>query len=162
LLHQLRVERGTDRGSEGLIHQTGFLAFAYFGYERGVVASGDGTSTCSGGVWSRCNRRCRSITSSSRSRIIPPIPGACGRPISTCSAGWPVAQLDVVVTDETHDAGFRDRVEHELPGIEEESWRDEPAAPPCSSCLRAARPRSSSAAIGKRSCATSLVTSDND
>src|SRR5207253_9016760 len=40
LLEDLRVELGTDRGSESLIVQTCFLAFAFLGYERGVAASG--------------------------------------------------------------------------------------------------------------------------
>jgi hypothetical protein len=30
-----------------------------------------------------------------------------------------LADLAVVVTDRTHDAGFRERIEQELPGIEE-------------------------------------------
>jgi hypothetical protein len=40
LFQQLRVERGTDRGSESLIHQTGFLGFTFLAYERLVGASG--------------------------------------------------------------------------------------------------------------------------
>ena len=131
LFDQLRVERGTDRGSEGLIHQTGFLGFAFLAYERGVVASGGmRRARALRGACSRCSRRCRSTTSSSPSPIIRPIRAASGRPTSICSAGWPgVARLDVVVTDETHDAGFRERIERELPGIEEES------------CAGRARPR---------------------
>ena len=40
LFDQLRVERGTDRGSEGLIHQTTFLGLAFLAYQRGLAASG--------------------------------------------------------------------------------------------------------------------------
>src|SRR5262249_19585423 len=38
--------------------------------------------------------------------------------------------IDVVVTDETHDAGFRDRIERELPGIEE-ARSPAPTGPAC-------------------------------
>ena len=108
---ELRVERGTDRGSEGLIHQTCFLGFAFLGYERGVAASGgwDEHVLCAASGRA-ATARCRSITSSSPSPIIRPIRAGSGRRISICSAGCAgVARLDVVVTDETHDAGFRDR-----------------------------------------------------
>jgi hypothetical protein len=40
LFDELKVERGTDRGSESLIHQTAFLGFTFLAYERGVAASG--------------------------------------------------------------------------------------------------------------------------
>ena len=40
LFEQLGSERGTDRGSEGLIHQTCFLGFSFLAYERAVQASG--------------------------------------------------------------------------------------------------------------------------
>ena len=35
IFDELRVERGTDRGSEGLIHQASFMGFAFLGYDRG-------------------------------------------------------------------------------------------------------------------------------
>lgn len=131
LLHQLRVERGTDRGSEGLIHQTCFLAFAYLGYERGVTASGALDEHL---LWRRLVAR------------QPPLPfnhvvvAVADHPADPRGL-WPadfnllgrmagVERLDVIVTDETHDAGFRDRIERELPGIEEAPWMDAAASPP--------------------------------
>ncbi len=125
LFDQLRVERGTDRGSESLIQQTAFLGFAFLGYERGVAASGaDRRARLRRRLLRDAAARCRSTTSSSRWRIIRRIPAACGRPTSISSAGCAVLRrIDVVVTDETHDAGFRDRLERELPGIEERSRR---------------------------------------
>jgi RecB family exonuclease len=131
LLHQLRVERGTDRGSEGLIHQTCFLAFAYLGYERGVAHSGGVDEHV---LWRRLVAR------------QPPLPfdhvvvAVADHPADPRGL-WPadfnllgrlagVGQLDIVVTDETHDAGFRDRIERELPGIEELLLSDDRAAPP--------------------------------
>ncbi len=131
LLDQLRVERGTDRGSESLIHQTCFLAFAFLAYERAVAASGQLDEHV---LWRRLVA------------LQPPLPfdevvvAVADHP-SDPRGLWPadfnllgrlarLARLDVVVTDETHDAGFRDRVERELPGIEEERWSGSAAPPP--------------------------------
>lgn len=131
LLHQLRVERGTDRGSEGLIHQTGFLAFAYLGYERGVVASGGWDEHV---LWRRLVALQPALTFD---HVVVAVADHPADPRGLWPADFNllgrlagVARLDVVVTDETHDAGFRDRVERELPGIEEASSQHEPAAPP--------------------------------
>ena len=40
LFDELKVERGSDRGSESLIHQTAFLGFSFLAYERAVAAAG--------------------------------------------------------------------------------------------------------------------------
>ena len=39
-----------------------------------------------------------------------------------------IAAVDVVMTEETHDAGFRERLERELPGIEERAVSEEAGA----------------------------------
>ena len=120
LFDQLRVERGTDRGSEGLIHQTCFLGFAFLGYERGIAASG-----------SMDEHVLRALLIDRQ----PAVPfdhiviAVADRPTDPRGL-WPVdfdligrlravSRVDVVVTDETHDAGLRDRAERELPGLEE-------------------------------------------
>jgi RecB family exonuclease len=120
LFDQLRVERGTDRGSEGLIHQTCFLGFAFLGYQRAVAGSG--------GIDEHVLRR----------QLLEQQPGlpfnhvviaVTDRPLDPRGL-WPVdfdligrlqgiTRIDVVVTDETHDAGFRERAERELPGLVE-------------------------------------------
>jgi RecB family exonuclease len=120
LFDELRVERGTDRGSESLIHQTTFLGFAFLGYERRVAASE------------------RMDEHGLRIRLLDPdvtlpfdrlVVAVADHP-SDPSGLWPadfdligrlagLTDLAVVVTDRTHDAGFRDRIEQELPGIEE-------------------------------------------
>ena len=120
LFDQLRVERGTDRGSEGLIHQTCFLGFAFLGYERGVAASG-----------SMDEHVLRALLID-RQPAVPfdhVVIAVADRPTDPRGL-WPVdfdligrlravSRVDVVVTDEMHDAGLRDRAERELPGLEE-------------------------------------------
>ncbi len=129
LFDQLRVERGTDRGSESLIHQTSFLGFAFLGYERGVAASG-------------------SMDEHVLRRLLlerqPSLPfshvviAVADRP-SDPRGLWPVdfdlagrlkalGRIDIVVTDEAHDAGVRERAERELPELAE--TRRDVARPP--------------------------------
>jgi len=118
LFDQLRVERGTDRGSESLIHQTCFLGFAFLGYERAVVESG--------AIDEHVLRR-RLLEGQPVLPFDHVVIAVTDRP-SDPRGLWPVdfdligrlrgiAAIDVVVTDETHDAGFRERAERELPGL---------------------------------------------
>jgi RecB family exonuclease len=120
LFDELKVERGTDRGSESLIHQTAFLGFTFLAYERGVAASG--------ALDEHALRR-RLV------EVQPALPFdhvvvAVADRSSDLRGLWPadfdllgrlhgIAVVDVVMTEETHDAGFRERLERELPGIEE-------------------------------------------
>jgi RecB family exonuclease len=123
LFGQLGGERGMDRGSEGLIHQTAFLGFSFLAYERRAAASG-----------AQDEHALREALLGTQ----PPLPyahvvvGVADNP-SDPRGLWPadfdllgrlrhLGRLDVVVTDGAHDAGFRDRIEQELPGIEEDRW----------------------------------------
>jgi RecB family exonuclease len=120
LFDELRVERGTDRGSEGLIHQTSFMGLAFLGYERGVAESGG-----------LDEHVLRDLLLAAQ----PALPfdhvviAVADRP-SDPRGLWPAdldllgsldgcRRIDVVMTEETHDAGLRDRLEEELPGVEE-------------------------------------------
>ena len=130
LFDQLRGERGADRGSESLIHQTCFLGFTFLAYERVVAESNSLDEHGLRRACSNTSRYFRSITSSLRLPITRPIRAVCGRPTSTSSADCAVSStLDVVVTDALHDAGFRERMESELPGIEEDRFTTPPASP---------------------------------
>ena len=139
VLDQLRVERGTDRGSEGLIHQTCFLAFAFLAYERAVETSGRLDEHI---LWRR-------LVAAQPALPFDHVVVAVADHPSDPRGLWPadfnligrlrgVRQLDVVVTDETHDVGFRDRIEHDLPGIDEEPWGRAAADSPI--LLRPAQP----------------------
>jgi RecB family exonuclease len=130
LFEQLRVERGMDRGSEGLIHQTAFLAFACLGYQRAVAASG------------RMDEHELRRELLARQPVLPfdhLVLAVADHP-SDPRGLWPadfdlvgrlatLSRLDVVMTDETHDAGFRERLEQELPRIVESRVPDAPRAP---------------------------------
>jgi RecB family exonuclease len=120
LFAQLAVERDTDRGSEALIHQTAFLGLSWLAYERAVVASD-------------------AIDEHQLRRLLlqdqPALPHrhlivAVADQPSDIRGLWPadfdllgrlahLSSVDVVVTDAVHDAGFRARLETELPGVEE-------------------------------------------
>ncbi len=139
VLDQLRVERGTDRGSEGLIHQTCFLAFAFLAYERAVETSGRLDEHI---LWRR-------LVATQPALPFDHVVVAVADHPSDPRGLWPadfnligrlrgVRRLDVVVTDETHDVGFRDRIEHDLPGIDEEPWGRAAADSPV--LLRPAQP----------------------
>ncbi|HUL72029.1 MAG TPA: PD-(D/E)XK nuclease family protein [Vicinamibacterales bacterium] len=131
LFAELRVERGTDRGSEGLIHQTSFLGFAFLGYERGLASSGRLDEHA---LWRR-------LAADQPALPFEEVVVAVADHPSDPRGLWPadfnllgrltgIARLDVVVTDETHDAGFRERIDRELPGIEEQRPAGAAAAPP--------------------------------
>jgi RecB family exonuclease len=130
LFDDLRVERGTDRGSEGLINQTCFLGLTFLAYARAVAGSG--------GVDEHALRALLLETQ-------PALPfddlviAVADHPADPQGL-WPsdfdlvgrlahLAHVRVVMTDEAHDAGFRERIEQELPGIEEMRAETLPRAP---------------------------------
>lgn len=129
LIAELKGERGFDRGSDSLIHQTAFLTLACLKYERAVAASG-----------AVDEHGCREWFLSPA--FVPPhthvVVAVADHP-SDPRGLWPAdfdllgrlpgLRVDVVVTDELHDAGFRDRLERELPGIEEAREPGEPWTP---------------------------------
>jgi RecB family exonuclease len=125
IFDELRVERGTDRGSEGLIDQTRFLGFTFLAYARAIESSG------------RLDEhalRTRLLTGGSRLDFDDLLIAVADHPADLAGL-WPadfdlagrldsIATVTVVMTDEAHDAGFRDRLERELPGVVEERWPD--------------------------------------
>jgi len=119
LIRELKSERGFDRGSESLIHQTAFLTLAFLRYERDVAASGAVDEH-------GCLRQLLAPGFQAPHRHV--VVAVADHP-SDPRGLWPAdfdllgrtpgLRVDVVVTDELHDAGFRERLERELPGIEE-------------------------------------------
>ena len=130
LFRELAVERGTDRGSESLVEQTRRLAFTFLAYERGLSACG------------ALDEHALRATLLATQPVLPfdhLIIAVADHP-SDPRGLWPadfdlvgrlahLARLDVVVTDEAHDAGFRDRIEQQLPGIVEDRAPDVPRSP---------------------------------
>jgi RecB family exonuclease len=130
LFRELAVERGSDRGSESLIQQTRLLGFTFLAYERAVTASG--------GVDEHVLRERLLVTQP----LLPfnhLIIAVADHP-SDPRGLWPddfdlvgrlahLERVDIVVTDEAHDAGFRDRIEEQMPGIVESRAADVPRSP---------------------------------
>jgi RecB family exonuclease len=119
LFDELKVERGSDRGSESLIHQTAFLGLSFLAYERAVRAAG---------LLDEHLLRARLLAELPAWPVDHVVVAVADRPTDPRGlwpadfdllGRWPGLRVDVVMTDETHDAGFRDRLERELPGIEE-------------------------------------------
>jgi RecB family exonuclease len=130
LFDRLRKGDLTDRGSESLIRQTSFLGFTFIGYRRGVLASG--------GLDEHEVRR-RLVDAQPELPFDHVVVAVADHP-SDPRGLWPadfdllgrlrsVARIDVVTTDETHDAGLRDRLERQLPGIRERAAGRPAAAP---------------------------------
>ncbi|MEO7191312.1 MAG: PD-(D/E)XK nuclease family protein [Vicinamibacterales bacterium] len=130
LFDELRVERGTDRGSEGLINQTCFLGFTFLAYDRLVARIG--------ALDEHALRRellARQPTLPFHDLVV-----AVADHPSDPRGLWPadfdligrlthLRDVHVVMTDEAHDAGFRDRLERELPEIAESRAEDVPRRP---------------------------------
>jgi RecB family exonuclease len=126
LFEELKVERGSDRGSESLIHQTAFLGLSFLAYERAVVAS----AAMDEHVLRA--RLLRELPNWPVDHVVVAVADHPTDPRGLWPADfdllgrWPGLRVDVVMTDDTHDAGFRERLERELPEIEEAR---EPGAP---------------------------------
>lgn len=126
LFDELKVERGSDRGSESLIHQTAFLGLSFLAYERAVRAAG---------VLDEHGLRARLLSEFPPWPVDHVVVAVADHPTDPRGlwpadfdllGRWPGLRVDVVMTDDTHDAGFRERLERELPEIEETR---EPGAP---------------------------------
>lgn len=126
LFDELKVERGSDRGSESLIHQTAFLGLSFLAYERAVRAAG---------AFDEHLLRARLLADWPQWPVDHVVVAVADHPTDPRGlwpadfdllGRWPGLRVDVVMTDETHDAGFRERLEQELPEIEETR---EPGAP---------------------------------
>ena len=127
LFAELGVERGMDRGSEHLIRQTCVLGFTFLAYARRMASLG---------VLDEHALRDRLIAAQPLLPFDHVVVAVADHP-SDPRGLWPadfdllgrlgaLDRVDVVVTDEVHDAGFRERLEHELPGIEEVRAADGP------------------------------------
>jgi RecB family exonuclease len=125
VIAQLKSVSGFDRGSDNLIHQTAFLTLAYLKYERAVLASG--------AIDEHMGRaQLATVPDPPHTHVVVAVADHPSDPRGLWPADFDLIgrcaglRIDVVMTDELHDAGFRQRLERELPGIEETR---EPGAP---------------------------------
>ena len=107
LFDELRVERGSDKGSESLINQTRFLGYTFLAYARAVEASG--------GVDEHALRRML-LTAQPPLDVDEVVVAVADHPADPRGL-WPadfdllgrlstLARVEVVMTDEAHDPGF--------------------------------------------------------
>lgn len=129
VIAQLKGEHGADRGSDSLIHQTAFLVLSFLRYQRLVAQSGAADEH---------DLRARLLAERPQvphTHIVVAVADHPSDPRGLWPADFdvigrlPGLRIDVVVTDELHDAGFRERLERELPGIEEVRAEGEPWSP---------------------------------
>lgn len=129
VIAQLKGEHGADRGSDSLIHQTTFLVLAFLKYQRLVEASGAADEHV---LRARLYDTRPNVP---HDHVVVAVADHPSDPRGLWPADFdvigrlPGLRIDVVVTDELHDAGFRERLERELPGIEEERPDSAPWAP---------------------------------
>ncbi len=129
VIAQLKGIHGFDRGTDSLIHQTAFLTLAFLKYERAVRASG--------AVDEHLGRDAvlASAAPPPHDHVIVAVADHPSDPRGLWPADFDLLgrcqglRVDVVMTDELHDAGFRERLERELPGIEETREPGQPWAP---------------------------------
>jgi RecB family exonuclease len=125
IFDELRVERGMDRGSEELIEQTRFLGFTFLAYDRAVAESGGVDEHHAVG---RLLEHQPDLPFEDLVLAVADHPadlrGLCPIDFDLIGRLRGLARVRVVMTDEAHDAGFRARVEQELPGIVEQRAPD--------------------------------------
>lgn len=124
------ADRDDDRGSHELLRQTAFLTHVFDEYERSLQSSSAGID--------EHLLRARVLATPSVWPIEHIVVAVADHPTDPRGL-WPadfdllgrlpaLRRLDVVVTDDTHDAGFRERIDREIPELEdrrivaERSW----------------------------------------
>lgn len=128
------AEEIDDRGSQALVQQTAFLTRVFEEYEGSVAAC----STSRGGMDEHVLRE-RTLVSASPWQIDHILVAVADHPTDPRGL-WPadfdllgrlptLAAIDIIVTDNTHDAGFRERIDREMPELEDVRVAGEPLSP---------------------------------
>ncbi len=126
-----------DRGSQALVQQTAFLTRVFEEYEGSIRAADVGRAR-SAGIDEHVLRE-RALASSQPWHIDHIIVAVADHPTDPRGL-WPadfdllgrlpaLGAIDIVVTDHTHDAGFRERIDTEVPELEDVRVAGTPAAP---------------------------------
>ncbi len=115
------ADREDDRGSHALMRQTAFLTRVFDEYERTLLPQ-------AGAIDEHVLRE--RVLANPRSWTVEHLLVAVADHPSDPRGLWPadfdllgrlpaLCRLDVVVTDDTHDAGFRERIDREVTGLED-------------------------------------------
>lgn len=128
------AEEIDDRGSQALVQQTAFLTRVFEEYEGSIIAS----ATSRGGIDEHLLRE-QALVSASPWHIDHILVAVADHPTDPRGL-WPadfdllgrlptLAAIDIIVTDNTHDAGFRERIDLEMPELEDVRVAGEPLSP---------------------------------
>lgn len=130
-----------DRGSQALVQQTAFLTRVFEEYERTVAsilpADDEGADARVG--MDEHVLRARVLAASAPWHVDHVLVAVADHPTDPRGL-WPadfdllgrlptLAAIDIIVTDNTHDAGFRERIDREVPELEDVRVAGEPRAP---------------------------------
>ena len=131
VVDDLQPSVDVDRGARRLLRQTRFLVAAFRAYERRVEAAGR--------LDEHSLRRLSIGAEAARpfTRVVVTAPDRTANPAGLWPADFDLlarlprlAAVDVIATDAVLDAGFRERIDALLPGIEEERLDDSSARLP--------------------------------
>ena len=132
------AEEIDDRGSQALLQQTAFLARVFEEYEGSVRSAAALSGDARSGIDEHLLRE-RALAASSPWHINHILVAVADHPTDPRGL-WPadfdllgrlpaLAAIDIIVTDNTHDAGFRDRIDREIPELEDVRVAGESFAP---------------------------------
>ncbi len=120
-----------DRGTAELARQAEFLRYTFEEYERAVEAIG---AIDEHGIRARVVDHASALTFDHLVIGVADHPsdprGLWPADLDVLGRLQPLHRLDVIVTSEAHDAGFRERIERELPEIDVVTWERRVTPPP--------------------------------
>jgi RecB family exonuclease len=130
------AEELDDRGSQALLQQTAFLTRVFEEYERSIASALGGAAST--GMDEHVLRE-RVLASETPWHVDHVVVAVADHPTDPRGL-WPadfdllgrlpaLSAIDIVVTDNTHDAGFRERIDKEVPDLEDVRVAGEPRAP---------------------------------
>jgi ATP-dependent helicase/nuclease subunit B len=132
------AEEIDDRGSQALMRQTAFLTRLFEEYERSIAPT-DGETPDARSAMDEHVLRDRVQAAAAAWHVDHVLVAVADHPTDPRGL-WPadfdllgrlstLAAIDIIVTDNTHDAGFRERIDREVPELEDVRVAGAPRAP---------------------------------